>query len=305
MVKVLGMIPADDSAPGNAEQCPEGSSGVSTPWVITMQRGETVSTNYEVGACTLHYGPTLAVPVDSVISRGNAHQSTSDSRSSKLSSKSIANKENRERMPDHEDVATFDAKTWTGPAALWKPLVAGMDCTYSTATHANALAPLHDTRVADNESIGTIDMNIFAPLTVAARSPDTCCKSCTADLDCIAAAFVPSPKNLPSNGTTPPPVPSPSLATQQQQHYLSPAQSSLNSTPLLPQFPPRHSGPGPQPGECFGVHVTSVPGHADDATPGLSVEVVESHFDSKLAGMQSFDWFLDYNVRCMTLEMLD
>jgi len=301
MVKVFGMIPADDSAPGNAEQCPKGSSGSNVSWTITMQRGETVAANYEVGSCTLHYGLARAVPeyyYNTSSSPGNAHGSSSDLNSSKTISETTGNGEDERSAVDDVVKSSFDAKSWVGPAALWRPLTRGLDCSYSTAAHANALAPIHDIRVADKKSSaknGTVATATTvsashaapAPVTVAARSPDTCCKSCSADRDCTAAAFVPARTTPPFIEPTPPPQPPHLLAKQQP-----PRASSLS-----PQFPPQHSGPGPQPGECFGVHVTSVPGHSDGTTPGLSVKVVESHFDAKLAGMHSFDWFLDYNVR--------
>jgi len=54
------------------------------------------------------------------------------------------------------------------------------------------------------------------------------------------------------------------------------------------------SDENPQPGNGFGLHLVSVPGHK--TTGGLTVEVVEGHFNSKLASMKSFDSFMDFNV---------
>ena len=154
MVKVLGMIPAEDSAPGNAQQCPAGSSGAKSPWYITMQRGETVGSKVVTGTCTLFYGPTEAVQAD-----GEGLN-----------------------------------------AAMWRPAEPGQDCVYSSAPEAAALRPFY----SDSPT----------PVKVPSRTPDTCCKSCAADPLCVSAAFAPPPS----------------------------------------QLPPRHPGPGPQPGECFGYY---------------------------------------------------
>jgi hypothetical protein len=48
------------------------------------------------------------------------------------------------------------------------------------------------------------------------------------------------------------------------------------------------------PGNGFGLHLVSVPGHK--TTGGLTVEVVESHFTEKLGDMSKYDSFMDYNV---------
>lgn len=50
----------------------------------------------------------------------------------------------------------------------------------------------------------------------------------------------------------------------------------------------------PPPGNGFGLHLVSVPGHK--TTGGLSVEEVESHFKEKLGDMSAFDSFMDFNV---------
>lgn len=55
--------------------------------------------------------------------------------------------------------------------------------------------------------------------------------------------------------------------------------------------------------ECFGIHITAVDGHA--TAPGLSVEVVEAHFDDKVGAMKTFDWFMDFNVAFYTNFMDD
>merc|ERR1712166_1381601 len=54
------------------------------------------------------------------------------------------------------------------------------------------------------------------------------------------------------------------------------------------------SDENPQPGNGFGLHLVSVPGHK--TTGGLTVEVVEGHFNSKLASMKSFDSFMAFHV---------
>jgi len=51
---------------------------------------------------------------------------------------------------------------------------------------------------------------------------------------------------------------------------------------------------GAPPGNGFGLHLVSVPGHK--TTGGLSVEEVENHFSEKLGDMSKFDSFMDFNV---------
>merc|ERR1711959_646273 len=51
---------------------------------------------------------------------------------------------------------------------------------------------------------------------------------------------------------------------------------------------------GMSPGNGFGLHLVSVPGHK--TTGGLSVEEVEAHFNEKLGDMSKFDSFMDFNV---------
>jgi len=51
---------------------------------------------------------------------------------------------------------------------------------------------------------------------------------------------------------------------------------------------------GPSPGNGFGLHLVSVPGHK--TTGGVTVEEVESHFAAKLGSMSAFDSFMDFNV---------
>jgi len=51
---------------------------------------------------------------------------------------------------------------------------------------------------------------------------------------------------------------------------------------------------GPPPGNGFGLHLVSVPGHK--TTGGLSIEEVEGHFAEKLGDMSNFDSFMDFNV---------
>merc|ERR1719284_129391 len=51
---------------------------------------------------------------------------------------------------------------------------------------------------------------------------------------------------------------------------------------------------GMSPGNGFGLHLVSVPGHK--TTGGLTVEEVEAHFSEKLGDMSSFDSFMDFNV---------
>ena len=61
---------------------------------------------------------------------------------------------------------------------------------------------------------------------------------------------------------------------------------------------------GPVPGECFGLHVTSIPGHSTD--PGPSVETVQDAFSAKFAASlagEIFDPFLDYNVALFTADI--
>jgi hypothetical protein len=48
------------------------------------------------------------------------------------------------------------------------------------------------------------------------------------------------------------------------------------------------------PGNGFGLHLVSVPGHSTSG--GLSVEEVEAHFNEKLGDMSKFDSFMDFNV---------
>jgi hypothetical protein len=292
MVKVLGMTPADDSAPGNAQQCPAGTSGAEEPWFITMQRGETLAAGYTVGTCTLFYGPTQTVPAALASSGEGAERGGGESDASA-----------------DDDGPAFDAGSWAGPSALWRPLMAGLDCTYSYSPDANALAPFNDDSLADDADAADYDSlastaaaaaatatvfvagrsnAILAPVVVAARSPDTCCKACAADRRCFAAAFLP---HMPPTSAASSPT---ALSSGHTSMTAGPPPLSFASTGLL-TFPPRHHGPGPQPGECFGLHVTSVPGHSD--APGLRVEAVEEHFNAKLAGMKTFDLFLDYNVR--------
>jgi len=59
--------------------------------------------------------------------------------------------------------------------------------------------------------------------------------------------------------------------------------------------------PGPMPGNGFGLHLVSVPGHK--TTGGLAVEEVESHFNEKLGDMSKFDSFMDYNVVLATTAL--
>ena len=47
-------------------------------------------------------------------------------------------------------------------------------------------------------------------------------------------------------------------------------------------------------GECFGLHLTSVPGHG--TIMAKNVSEVESLFDAKLGALAAFDAFMDYNV---------
>merc|ERR1719379_1988726 len=51
---------------------------------------------------------------------------------------------------------------------------------------------------------------------------------------------------------------------------------------------------GMSPGNGFGLHLVSVPGHKTSG--GLSVEEVEAHFNEKLGDMSKFDSFMDLNV---------
>jgi hypothetical protein len=51
---------------------------------------------------------------------------------------------------------------------------------------------------------------------------------------------------------------------------------------------------GMSPGNGFGLHLVSVPGHKTSG--GLTVEEVESHFTDKLGDMSKFDSFMDFNV---------
>jgi len=51
---------------------------------------------------------------------------------------------------------------------------------------------------------------------------------------------------------------------------------------------------GMPPGNGFGLHLVSVPGHK--TTGGLTVEAVESHFVDKLGDMSRFDSFMDFNT---------
>lgn len=59
--------------------------------------------------------------------------------------------------------------------------------------------------------------------------------------------------------------------------------------------------PGPSPGNGFGLHLVSVPGHK--TTGGLTVEEVESHFTEKLGDMSKFDSFMDYSVVLATTAL--
>jgi len=51
---------------------------------------------------------------------------------------------------------------------------------------------------------------------------------------------------------------------------------------------------GPPPGNGFGLHLVSVPGHW--TTGGLTVEEVEAHFTEKLGDMTTFDSFMDFTA---------
>jgi hypothetical protein len=59
--------------------------------------------------------------------------------------------------------------------------------------------------------------------------------------------------------------------------------------------------PGPMPGNGFGLHLVSVPGHK--TTGGLTVEDVESKFTEKLGDMSKFDSFMDYNAVLATTKL--
>merc|ERR1712137_350927 len=51
---------------------------------------------------------------------------------------------------------------------------------------------------------------------------------------------------------------------------------------------------GMSPGNGFGLHLVSVPGHKTSG--GLTIEEVEANFKAKLGEMTTFDSFMDYNV---------
>lgn len=59
--------------------------------------------------------------------------------------------------------------------------------------------------------------------------------------------------------------------------------------------------PGPFPGNGFGLHLVSVPGHK--TTGGMTVEAVEAEFTEKLGDMSKFDSFMDYNVVLATKSL--
>jgi hypothetical protein len=177
------------------QPCEKGTSGMSEPWMINMQRGETVLTNTAVGTCTMHHDTVKP---------------------------SLANN--------------------PGIVAVSLPASVGMDCGYAAETMFEELtSTLSDYKI------------------VNAHTPDTCCKSCVAEPGCTGATFHPFPSDT------------------------------------LKEIPgEKHEGPGPQPGECFGMHLTNVVGHS--SAPGRSVKYVEDMFTEKLAKMDKFDWFMDYNV---------
>jgi len=54
------------------------------------------------------------------------------------------------------------------------------------------------------------------------------------------------------------------------------------------------SDENPSPGNGFGLHLVSVPGHL--TAGGLTVETVEGHFNEKLTDMKAFDSFMDFNA---------
>jgi hypothetical protein len=58
---------------------------------------------------------------------------------------------------------------------------------------------------------------------------------------------------------------------------------------------------GMSPGNGFGLHLVSVPGHK--TTGGLTVESVESKFAEKLGDMSKFDSFMDFNVVFATTSL--
>merc|ERR1719352_1441223 len=58
---------------------------------------------------------------------------------------------------------------------------------------------------------------------------------------------------------------------------------------------------GMSPGNGFGLHLVSVPGHKTSG--GLTVGEVESHFAEKLGDMSKFDSFMDYNVVLATTAL--
>ena len=123
--------------------------------------------------------------------------------------------------------------------------------------------------------VGTSLRSSDAPAyTANAHTPGTCCNTCAADPNCAYAVY--SPPGSTIGGDT---------------------------------FAPVVGGgkfDGPQPGECFGMHVTSVPGHS--TVPGLSVEEVEQIFTSKFAASLAsnatyFDPFLDFSTAMFTADL--
>eukprot|EP00811_Abedinium_folium_P030980 NODE_5003_length_1821_cov_4.335301.p1 GENE.NODE_5003_length_1821_cov_4.335301~~NODE_5003_length_1821_cov_4.335301.p1 ORF type:complete len:507 (+),score=130.93 NODE_5003_length_1821_cov_4.335301:47-1567(+) len=144
--------------------------------------------------------------------------------------------------------ATVDHATssWTSTAIMPSRGAPGTDCSYKTSKKYDAV---------------TGDKGYV----VSAHDATTCCNSCVAMADCVAAT------------------------------YTSPWEEALadNHTRRLP----------PQAGEGFGLHLPSLPQHP--TTGGLAVTTVEAHVVAKVGNMSQFDAWMDFNVGLYTIQLDD
>jgi len=150
------------------------------------------------------------------------------------------------------DVGSSSAPTDT-ETLLVRPQRPGDDCAYFTPASTTP-----DARRGAVEKKESAPFALGAAMgTTAAHGTDTCCKACAADPRCAAARYLP-----------------PTAAA-----LAFEAAAAAWGAGGAPR-PANHPGPGPQPGECFGLHVTSIPGHA--TSPGLQVQEVEAAFTAKV-----------------------
>ena len=242
-------------------------------WLITMQRGETVAPGGDYPVGTCDLElASSPFPASSEITHADPPLPTNPS----VSSLQLNNDDDDD--DDGNQRAVF----------MRPPLYPGADCSYYLREEPEGLDASRS-GLTTTTTPTTSTTTSTSTLRVHAHSPDTCCKSCaatttssTTTTTCVGAVYHP---------------PAPLAAAAAAKNF-----------PVVP----RHKGPGPQPGECFGLHVTSVPGHQDDDDDidhdngasghrrrSLSVKEVEAAFAARLGEMHHFDPFLDYNVRSL------